>query len=756
MLNIINNNKVFLYKILHYNNKLKFKGARQIGGGVQNPPPSPCGHELLLLLLFGLKINGEPVYNPDDMSVYKPAYDSNGAIYILSNSEGCKTTTLVEVINFLVKKYYDPVTDADRYIGDFYIYIITKCDGAVFEIKNCSFNLGNSDSPKLVNALQYKIYYNATEIEKTDIEACEEASELLSLHEAYCVLYDMYDNKDFNFFFFTCYSKLSHKYENHEYPTYRCSILPDQNQINIEIKYYDYVKWQWIKDTITYRLSKPHTPIQTVTSFCTRLCGTAENWVHDVTAELSNIDFIGCAANISSEILCLCANIVTRVISDTFSAMHDLFETAQRYRVKPDNQSHVQQRVQSISRQPQSSEKLDQPNTELDAYHRAITNFYISATNTDAQVMQLKFDAIYKFFCQKVVTPNAIQYYFVERIWDHLVTKKKSSFVRPWYFLKFNLEDFDNTWGCNCIDLVNLFRIKIKKYPAYNFKDKIKDDTVKINHEINFDFNPSRGRYNDFSKLLYGYNFGSYQIWYAYFSIRSLCSLWDKTNKNYFISDYKELRPGMLLLSTCSDDRQHAAIVSPEYDGRTNYNILHSYFNGDILQADPVTGLLEPGVIEEDLLKVLIQWQTYYKKEGYYYYFNLAIPLEDWYKPDDINVKDLLTEDNITKFKEIPLIEKQYYRILEQNTAKALTNAVRGVPTPSHDSQAETAINEAILQFSRNITYLSDNDENQGSLTQIQVGDQKFKPNIIEFYEECKHGKNSKTDLRIKIVELLF
>jgi len=82
-----------------------------------------------------------------------------------------------------------------------------------------------------------------------------------------------------------------------------------------------------------------------------------------------------------------------------------------------------------------------------------------------------------------------IKYYFVQRLIFNSsdIVGKDQYFYRYWYFQKFNIEDNIKKlelWGCNCIDLINLCRIRFNRFPVY-FKNLTQQDIQTNSSAVN-------------------------------------------------------------------------------------------------------------------------------------------------------------------------------------------------------------------------------------------------------------------------------
>ena len=113
---------------------------------------------------------------------------------------------------------------------------------------------------------------------------------------------------------------------------------------------------------------------------------------------------------------------------------------------------------------------------------------------------------------------------------------------------------------------------------------------------------------------------------------------------------YKTLQVGTLLLSHADSRRQHAAIVYSNNNG--DISIVHCWPD-DNYNSDPSAisfdGLCNPGIKCEKLIDVLCEWQDVFTTvKGHndlFFYFNLAIPIEDWLNEKDLNFAVLDTSE---------------------------------------------------------------------------------------------------------------
>ena len=236
-------------------------------------------------------------------------------------------------------------------------------------------------------------------------------------------------------------------------------------------------------------------------------------------------------------------------------------------------------------------------------YFNDIEKYLDLTLNQDIKQSKIKLDDLLSFL-NKLLNKN-IPYYYIENGMDSLFDDvKNKKYKRCWYFYLFSPDITDNdiiemllVAGCNCIDLINICRIKFNLYPVYK-------------HVIN----PSC--IGKFDNNIISQFFGSYKIWYNYFNN-------DKYKINHIL--IKQLlnnninnlfSPGTLLLSPYSYNRNHAAIIIE------NDNIIHSY------PQDNKNDFEKPGIVKESLFDVIKLWQQYF--HGKPFYFSLAIPFNDW------------------------------------------------------------------------------------------------------------------------------
>ena len=281
-------------------------------------------------------------------------------------------------------------------------------------------------------------------------------------------------------------------------------------------------------------------------------------------------------------------------------------------------------------------------------YAKAITDF------TNAPITEMISIESLQSFLQsflKSLIKLPIKYYFVQRLIfnsDDIVGKDQY-FYRYWYFQKFNINDnikLLELWGCNCIDLINLCRIQFNRFPVY-FKNLTQQDNLTNSLAVN-DMNINQiyeqceiGSIPKLHSRFNIFDFGSYQIWYYYFVTKSKLS-----KPNYKITNmkmYRALSVGTLLLSHDDSRRQHTAIVYSITEG--DINIVHCWpnntYNSDSADEISFNGLCNPGIKCEKLIDVLCEWQDLFTTEGgnndLFFYFNLAIPIEDWLNEKDLN-----------------------------------------------------------------------------------------------------------------------
>lgn len=221
-----------------------------------------------------------------------------------------------------------------------------------------------------------------------------------------------------------------------------------------------------------------------------------------------------------------------------------------------------------------------------------------------------------------------IPYFFVQRALEcESCDIKYPFFCRYWYFQKFDIENnFDilKKCGCNCIDLINLCRIKFNKFPPYSTTLGPDDPLLKQIMEPNFTLEQRK----------IAHNYGSYSMWYYYF----------KSKNRFNIESYRDLAPGTLLL-TPHDCRQHVAIILSN-DNKGNIEIIHSYPEGPLDLVNEI-GLCDPGIRIDDLKTILCEWQEYFIDKGILFNFELAIPINEWLTNDitiDKSIGDLQDE----------------------------------------------------------------------------------------------------------------
>jgi hypothetical protein len=268
------------------------------------------------------------------------------------------------------------------------------------------------------------------------------------------------------------------------------------------------------------------------------------------------------------------------------------------------------------------------------------------------------------FFLRSLL-PNNIDYYFIEK------SITSNELVRGWYFLpiknKDNIIYILKIFGCNCIDLVNICRIKYDLCPAFGHFHAFKEkgfvgsniehlpDSLKftgkpptIDRAINLkllDFeyflNEEYRQNEEFEMIRYTSTnhdfYGSYKMWFLYFlNKKYLISDEDKQyisklNETLILDEHKQqyiseksikvpkiFTPGTLLIGGINDN--HVAIVSKIEDNLVY--IIHSFPNAVFESTKSTTGFEEKGIQETTLLEPY----TWENKD----IFKLAIPFENW------------------------------------------------------------------------------------------------------------------------------
>ena len=239
---------------------------------------------------------------------------------------------------------------------------------------------------------------------------------------------------------------------------------------------------------------------------------------------------------------------------------------------------------------------------------------------------------------------NDIPYYYIEKLLDN-----NTKLNRGWYFLpirnKENIIYILKIYGCNCIDLINICRIRFNLSPvfkkfegfelyigSYIFRTIFQfiDNGLLTKPSIT-NFKDNNGNERLDNEYIHDY-YGSYRMWYHYFNkdkykIHNILDIFYDTNE---ISE--KLLPGTLLIA--STEYNHVAIISEIKDNIIN--IIHSYPD-EIDVTKSITGFESPGIQIHNLRDIILKWRKIpeYNK----FNFKLAIPFLDWMYNGDLELK---------------------------------------------------------------------------------------------------------------------